>query len=429
MKRGILLLLIAFSISSPSAQAQFFKKLKDKINQKIEDQVDNTIDKTTDDVLNKKKSNSSSGSDEQTNSQGDTTEKSTSAHKDASNDKSLALWNKYDFIPGETIFFYDDFKQEQYGEFPSKWDLAFGSAEIAKLGDEKITQFKYTDHGTAIFPLISEKDYIKDYTTIEMDIYFDEQFYNDIHQSWIIGFYDISGETSIYGSQYTDGDGHAKNSYDEGGKIEIQFSNSNVNIEMGGKYSSNISKDNLDHPIGWHHIAIAFNDKNFKLYIDEHKMLNIPQLKFNPFKFYIYGYGRDDAKMTIKNIKFAKGGGSVYQQIITDGKYSTNGILFDSGQAKIKSQSQGVIKAIADILIDNPDWQFTIVGHTDNDGDETSNLKLSLQRAEAVKNFLIEKGISADRLKTEGKGETQPLNRNANELEKANNRRVEFIKV
>ena len=198
---------------------------------------------------------------------------------------------------------------------------------------------------------------------------------------------------------------------------------------MGGKYNGKINKKDLNDPVGWHHIAITINNNNLKFYIDEHKLLNIPQLKFNPFKFYIYGYGRDNAKMTIKNIKFAKGGGSVYQQIITDGKYSTNGILFDSGQAKIKSQSQGVIKAITDILIDNPDWQFTIVGHTDNDGDETSNLKLSLQRAEAVKKVLTEKGVSPDRLKTEGKGETQPLNRNANELEKANNRRVEFIKV
>lgn len=215
MKRGIIVLIIIFSISNQPAQAQFFKKLKDKINQKIEDQVDNTIDKTTDDVLNKKKGDS----DVVVNEERKIEKKSSNIQNNNNSDTTLELWNKYDFIPGEKIFFYDDFKYEEYGEFPSKWNLAFGNAEIARLGNEKVTHFKSTDNGTALFPLINTKDYIDGYTTIEFDIYFDEEFFNNIHQDWIVGFYDISQETSIYGSYYKDGNGDDKNNHNDGGKI------------------------------------------------------------------------------------------------------------------------------------------------------------------------------------------------------------------
>jgi outer membrane protein OmpA-like peptidoglycan-associated protein len=70
------------------------------------------------------------------------------------------------------------------------------------------------------------------------------------------------------------------------------------------------------------------------------------------------------------------------------------------------------------------------VGHTDADGEEKANLDLSLRRANAVKGSLVrEFGISADRLQTEGQGESKPLELNDTPSHKALNRRVEFIKL
>jgi outer membrane protein OmpA-like peptidoglycan-associated protein len=72
---------------------------------------------------------------------------------------------------------------------------------------------------------------------------------------------------------------------------------------------------------------------------------------------------------------------------------------------------------------------MTIVGHTDNVGESDYNQMLSENRADAVKQILTEEfSIAENRLSTQGKGETEPLNDNATESEKANNRRVEFIK-
>ena len=84
----------------------------------------------------------------------------------------------------------------------------------------------------------------------------------------------------------------------------------------------------------------------------------------------------------------------------------------------------------AKVLSENPDVKVKIVGHTDSDGDDKSNLDLSKRRADAVKSALAKDfSIDAARLETDGKGESQPADKNNTETGKANNRRVEFIKL
>jgi outer membrane protein OmpA-like peptidoglycan-associated protein len=73
--------------------------------------------------------------------------------------------------------------------------------------------------------------------------------------------------------------------------------------------------------------------------------------------------------------------------------------------------------------------KFEIGGHTDSDGDDNSNLKLSKDRSDTVKQKLVEYGIDAARLTTKGYGESKPLNDNSTPENKANNRRVEFRKL
>ena len=100
-------------------------------------------------------------------------------------------------------------------------------------------------------------------------------------------------------------------------------------------------------------------------------------------------------------------------------------ILFDSGKSSFKTQSFAVLQSIADILKEYPNSNFMIEGHTDSDGSNELNQTLSENRAAAVKNYLIEKGISTDRLKSTGFGETKAIDTNKTAKGKANNRRVE----
>jgi len=75
---------------------------------------------------------------------------------------------------------------------------------------------------------------------------------------------------------------------------------------------------------------------------------------------------------------------------------------------------------------ERPDVRVQITGHTDAIGSDESNMALSMRRAEAVKTYLVNRGIAADRLITVGKGEAQPIDTNDTDIGRARNRRIEF---
>jgi len=81
------------------------------------------------------------------------------------------------------------------------------------------------------------------------------------------------------------------------------------------------------------------------------------------------------------------------------------------------------------VLKTDPTLKFEVDGHTDNTGADAHNLTLSQQRADAVKSQLISMGIDASRLSSKGFGDTKPIDNNSTLEGKANNRRVEFVKI
>jgi outer membrane protein OmpA-like peptidoglycan-associated protein len=100
-------------------------------------------------------------------------------------------------------------------------------------------------------------------------------------------------------------------------------------------------------------------------------------------------------------------------------------ILFNSGKATFQQQTYPVLQSIVAILKEYPSSKFSIEGHTDSDGKDAANQKLSEDRAAAVKNYLIENGVAADRLTSAGFGESMPIASNKTKAGKAQNRRVE----
>ncbi|MCV6638633.1 OmpA family protein [Candidatus Albibeggiatoa sp. nov. NOAA] len=106
-------------------------------------------------------------------------------------------------------------------------------------------------------------------------------------------------------------------------------------------------------------------------------------------------------------------------------------ILFDFDSANIKTESYALLNEFAKALKTGlKQAKFEIIGHTDNVGTEPYNLGLSIQRAKAVKDFLV-KGldIETERLEITGYGETKPIDSNATEVGRAQNRRVEFMRL
>lgn len=105
-------------------------------------------------------------------------------------------------------------------------------------------------------------------------------------------------------------------------------------------------------------------------------------------------------------------------------------VYFETGKAVIKPESFPLLNQVATILLEHPEiTKLRIEGHTDSRGSASSNLNLSKSRAAAVREYLVSKGVSADRLDSQGYGESKPLEKANNEAAWAKNRRVDFFIV
>ena len=107
-------------------------------------------------------------------------------------------------------------------------------------------------------------------------------------------------------------------------------------------------------------------------------------------------------------------------------KIVLEGVNFDTGSAKIKSESYGVLDKNADVLMKHKDLNIKVVGYTDDRGSIKMNDKLSAARANSVKEYLIKKGVDANRISSEGKGPADPVADNKTTEGRAHNRRIEL---
>jgi len=185
------------------------------------------------------------------------------------------------------------------------------------------------------------------------------------------------------------------------------------------------------------HISMQVQEKRLRVWFNQEKKFDLPMALpvsavFNNifFRTFSSSYKEDELGFYITNLKVATGLPDTRHKLVEEGKFSTTGILFDVNAASIKPESNGTLKELADVLKKNPGIRVKIWGHTDSDGSDANNLELSKKRAAAVKDALTaEFGIEASRLESDGKGETVPVGDNKTKEGKAQNRRVEFVKI
>jgi len=254
-------------------------------------------------------------------------------------------------------------------------------------------------------------------------------------------------EFGLFSSRGEDnGDNKFLSGYDDYNDVEVKISPNTegiANVESNQDNSRTFNSDNVEVP-GFMkainkplHYAIQVQKTRFRIWVNETKLFDIPRgvntkdtLNQLYFKMEGSNYKDDEIGYYLTNIKVASGIPDTRHKLIDEGKFSTTGILFDFQSAVIKPESYGVIKDIANVLKENPTVKVKIVGHTSSDGDLNANMELSKQRAAAVKDMLIKEfSIDTARLETEGKGPTQPVADNKTPEGKAQNRRVEFIKL
>lgn len=330
-------------------------------------------------------------------------------------------YTKFDFIPGNKMIFFDDFSDTDLGEFPRKWTLEgpkTGANNTVDVVEYRGKRFLRSVPGAKGQPpatqylRLDQKGDLPEKFTIEFD-------------AVLAPVKEGSHYSIVYRLLFVPGDKRA-DVFKWSAPYSVNFS--------GRESSSANTKTDVDLNDGRvHHVAVSVNGSFVKAYVDNQRVVNDPDGVKRPIKQLglqmLSPNNFKTDKLMFTNFRLAQGGKDIQAALDTDGKIVTHGILFDTGKATLKPESLPTLKMILGLLNDNPELRFSIEGHTDNQGGKGVNQPLSERRAEAVKSWLEGKGIDASRLETAGYGDAKPLDSNKTPEGRANNRRVEFVKL
>jgi outer membrane protein OmpA-like peptidoglycan-associated protein len=331
-------------------------------------------------------------------------------------------YSKFDFVPGEKIVAAEDFAQDAIGDFPAKWNTN-ASGEIVTIGGQPGRWLKLTKAGFFTPEFVTD---LPDNVTVEFDLTTPPGFAagfpleTAVVQLNATGIADWQTATNsfIFTAHPSASQGATQMTTRQDGTSAAGNASTTTQLAANGK------------PV---HIAVWRQRQRVRVYMNEEKVWDMPRAaaasaKFNSLIFFVRG-GCGDCEYYLANLRVATGAPDTRNKILTEGKWVTHGILFDVNSDRIKPESYGTLKEVAGVLAESADVKVLIVGHTDSDGDDVANMDLSRRRAASVRSALAsEFKIDAGRLDTDGKGETQPIDKNDNAAGKANNRRVEFIK-
>lgn len=427
----IILLLVGLT---GNADAQILKKLKKAVERGVEEGVVNTIERK----LNQK---SEEKTEEALDAILEGKGKEETMNNDFPDEKFTGLEetqqtsflmedsaNQVGFQRGSKILYSDDFAPDAVGDFPAKWNTSEGG-EVKKLSgfSEKWLRIP----ANSMVNLEMTKPLPPNFT-IEFELIIPADI-----PIRLVGF--ALGEkpermnyTLLRSKSY--------------GFMLYSQENRNYDALNYGIYktgSAEWKKKEFEVPLNSKiHIAIEVNNhERIRSYVNGIKMTDAPR-DFSPalaesFFFQAITHGNKDSKRNyfyVSNVVIAESvideRSQVMKQLLEEGSFTTNEILFASGSDEISSYSQAILFEIGEAMQTEPDARFQIIGHTDSDGSDDANQKLSQSRATSVKNYLVDGfGINSDNLTVMGKGESEPVADNSTADGKAKNRRVEFKKL
>jgi len=404
-----------------SAIAQgFLNKLKQK--------AENMANKTLENVIDGKASKSKEAPVQSTASGED------SEHKEndpVGKKTTLSSTTTYDFIPGSKVLLADDFSQDAQGQFPLKW-YTRSKGEVVTLNNTKGKWLRLYP-GAFVSPVVN----IGENATVEFDLIMDWPLAGGyMVPAFNFAFYDRGNKGEIMSYDY-----RLKNCLKVG--IAPYRSEAAVQLTSYENVAKKLETDkyrvaNFDRKVGnVIHVAISIQKERIRIWLDKEKVFDLPNAvplnsNFNQLKLDMgsSNYTNDQLGFYVSNFRFAEGTGDTRSKLLTSGRLETSGILFATNSAEIKSDNEGTIKEVATVLSENPTLKVRIVGHTDAVGNAAANLTLSKQRAESVREMLVNQyQVNAGQIEIEGKGSTLPLVAENSEENRAKNRRVEFVKL
>lgn len=395
-------LVIAVLSTVPAGHAGLGDALKKKVGDKATKKAEEAVDKATEKTEKPATETGASTTDESeaakraAKGEGD----KSAGGPDGSGEKVSAVSTKFDFVPGDSVIFLDDFTQDELGEFPARWRLKEGTFEVAEMDGERWVRCVSADGWVQMkLPAMTA---LPEFWTLEFD------------------FYSVEPNSSALAVRGLDkqGDWIWWTTFPQGDHLEFVTGP----IRSATTYEGDVA--------GRHHVMLMGRGTAVKVYVDRQRLASVPEISTAvgapvTFDFRLWA----STKPMITNVRFAEGCRPAKDMLAT-GKLVTHGIHFATGSDVVLPESAPVLRQVSAYLVANPTVKLRITGHTDNVGSAASNLDLSKRRAASVAKVLTEQfGIAADRFAADGKGDTQTLASNAKPEGRAMNRRVEFAKI
>lgn len=347
--------------------------------------------------------------------------------------QQTAYITKYDFVQGDKLIAYEDFSTTEIGDFPLKWNTN-ATAEVVMLNNKPGKWLKINKESVFHPEFITN---LPENFTLEFDLGINQEF-NSLPLVLNITKLKTPAEYTNY-YHYVDWRGtHTLHMEFAPAIVDVRPGNSKLQVGRDGNHliNNDVSQVTWDNATNnFAHISIWRQKARLRVYLNGEKIWDMPRVfdsltDYNAITFAMQGSYKPQDYYLINNIRLAVGAPDTRNKLVSQGKFVTNGIRFSPNTDSLQPESFGVLKDIGKVLKENPAMKIRIIGHTDTDGDDKLNIDLSKRRAAAVKNFLVQEyGVKGDNLEIDGMGESAPIDKNNTIAGKANNRRVEFVKL
>jgi OmpA-OmpF porin, OOP family len=373
--------LLAILLPAPTAEAQLLRRVQNRVEQAADRAVTRAIN----------------GSEAPTAEATASAPQAAPAAPDPGARPGEGAWLNYDFVPGERVLFAEDFGTDRVGDFPRRVTFRSGNYEVAEWRGQRFLR------GTAFGEFAIElPETLPDRFTLEFDV--------AVPSGWVqeVRFAGSAGNFVRFGPHQ--------------GGLE-RTSTQGVRAESAPAVPPG--------PGVLFPVRVMADGTHVKVYLADTRVANVPTADLGRSRTLTFKVSASqDHPAFFGNFRVAAGGLDLYDALAAEGRVVTQGVLFDTGSARIRPESTPTLKEIAQALQQYPALRLRIEGHTDGTGSAEANLRLSEERARAVVAYLVaSEGIAGDRLEAVGLGQTQPVADDATPEGRQMNRRVELVRL
>ncbi|RYG00020.1 MAG: OmpA family protein, partial [Chitinophagaceae bacterium] len=283
---------------------------------------------------------------------------------EANSSMQLSYTSKYDFVQGEKLMAYEDFRTVSLGDFPVHWNTD-GSAEVVtvaglegkwlKIGEKGVFHPEFItslpENFTFEFDLaVNNANYLSTFCVNIASLKKPEDF---VEYAYLVSMRPEHAVHLEFGAANATTDGVSKLVT---GKMGAPVLNNAVNFKVWDVAKNKVA-----------HISLWRQGQRLRVYLNGEKIWDSPRVleattKYNAITFAFYGpYGKEDYYL-LNNLRLAVGAPDTRNKLLTEGKFVTSGIHFDVNSDKIKQESYGILKEVANVLKENEAVKIKIIG-------------------------------------------------------------------